>query len=155
MSENESVSAAELNAQADASRTGRAAEAAKETAPVTAKTATAKVAAARKPTAAKPKAAKPTVAKPTAAKPATPAKRTPVPTSGATGTRRALTPAERAERPLTATITEYVKWLRSSKGIGEAKFAKLSRSDLAGYAITLYGPYQVSDDRKADRARGR
>jgi hypothetical protein len=64
-------------------------------------------------------------------------------------TRRALTPKERAARPVTATIAEYVKWLE--KELGAATFAKLTKRELAGISITLYGAYQVSPERKAVR----
>jgi hypothetical protein len=68
---------------------------------------------------------------------------------GYRATRRALTPKERAARPVTATIAEYVKWLE--KELGAATFAKLTKRELAGISITLYGAYQVSPERKAVR----
>lgn len=62
--------------------------------------------------------------------------------------RPALTPQERAKRPFTPTIIEYVEWLNREIFAG-----KLSRpqKEAAGIAITLYGHYQASPERRAAR----
>lgn len=117
-----SQTAAELNAQTDASLATRTRQAA--TPPKTA-----------------PKAAANGKA-PAKAAPAKPApKATPAP-------RKALTPKERAAKPVTATIAEYVAWLEKNV---TGKLTAEQRH-LAGISITLYGAYQVSPERKAARA---
>jgi hypothetical protein len=89
---------------------------------------------------AKPKAAKPAAkAAPKAAKPAP--KATPTP-------RKALTPRERAAKPVTATIASYVEWLDKTVFGGKMTVAQKSA---AGISITLYGAYQTSPERKAAR----
>lgn len=83
------------------------------------------------------KPAKP-VSKATPAKAAAPAK----------GTKKALTPRERAARPVTATIASYVEWL--NKTVFDGKMTDKDKK-VAGISITLYGNYQVSPERKAAR----
>lgn len=134
-----SESASALNAAADASRAARVASSVREGA--------AAVARAPRPAAPRPgakTAAKvPAPAKPPAKPAAKPAAK-PVPTG-----RKALTPKERASRPVTATIAAYVGWL--NKEVYGGKLTKREQ-EIAGYAITLYGSYQVSPERR--RARG-
>jgi hypothetical protein len=51
-------------------------------------------------------------------------------------------------KPFTATIEAYLDWLQARMGV---KFNAPQR-ELAGRAITLYGTFQVSPERKAARA---
>jgi hypothetical protein len=51
-------------------------------------------------------------------------------------------------KPFTATIESYLDWLQARMGV---KFNAPQR-ELAGRAITLYGTFQVSPERKAARA---
>ncbi len=129
MSETQTQTAAELNAATDASLSARRAPAAKPTV--------------RKPAARKP-AAK--TAPKTAPKAATPA-RTVAP-KAAPKVRKAMTPRERAAKPVTATIASYVEWLNATVFDGKLSAAQKSA---AGVSITLYGAYQSSPERKAAR----
>ena len=113
--------AAEINAKTDASLASRNAQSANP-----------------------PKPASKAAAKPAAAKPA-PAKVAPKATPAP---RKALTPRERAAKPVTQTIQDYVAWLERELG---QKFTEKDRK-LAGVAITLYGAYQTSPERRAARA---
>jgi hypothetical protein len=51
-------------------------------------------------------------------------------------------------KPFTKTIEAYLIWLEKQTG----PFAKLDPHRLAGLAISMYGKYQISDERKAARA---
>lgn len=62
--------------------------------------------------------------------------------------RKALTPKERAARPVTATIAAYVEWL--DKTVYGGKMTAQQKS-VAGISITLYGNYQISPERRAAR----
>lgn len=62
--------------------------------------------------------------------------------------RKALTPKERAAKPVTATIAGYVEWL--DREVFGGKMTK-AQKEAAGISITLYGAYQSSPDRKAAR----
>jgi hypothetical protein len=122
-----SESASALNAAADAARTDRAAEAAA--------TPTVTPTPKRAPAKRGPKT------------PKTPTPKTPtVPVKVATA-RKALSPKERAAKPVTATIAAYVVWLEKTLG------RKLSgpEKSIAGISITLYGNYQNSPERKLAR----
>jgi hypothetical protein len=132
------VSAEALNRASDAARTARASDAVKASAP------SAPVKAAKR--ASKARA------------PKTPA---PVKAPAPTG-RKALTTAERAARPVTTTIAAYVDYLVRAippttdlPGVSGAgrKFGKLSARDraLLGLAITNYGAYQISPERRKAR----
>lgn len=139
----ETTTLADANAATDASLAARATDAANvptptPTPPTAAKRA-AKIARAPRPAAKTPTAAK------TPKRPATPV----VPTSGSVGTRRALSPAERAKRPVTANVAAYLAYLESATVLGR----KLSGPErfAAGISITLYGGYQKekNDDLRA------
>ncbi len=65
-------------------------------------------------------------------------------------TRRALTPKERAARPVTATIAAYVEWLDKNRILG-SKPMTAAEKRAAGIAITLYGAYQTSPERRRAR----
>ena len=118
MSETQTQTAAELNAATDASLSARRAP-----------------------------AAKPTVRKPAARKPA--AKTAPkTAPKAAPKVRKAMTPRERAAKPVTATIASYVEWLNATVFDGKLSAAQKSA---AGVSITLYGAYQSSPERKAAR----
>jgi hypothetical protein len=124
----ESTTIAAANVQTEKALTGRAAQ-------ITAAAATPKTAAKRRGPLSK-------TAEVPAPRPAVrPAPRTPV-------TRRALTPKERAARPVTATIASYVEWLNREVFGGKMTKAQI---EAAGISITLYGAYQVSAERKAAR----
>lgn len=112
------TSIAELNAETDAALKDKAA-----------------AAAAPEKTAPKPRAAR---------KPKAPVAPVPAPATG----RKALTPKERAARPVTATIAAYVEWL--NKTVYGGRMTKEQKA-LAGVSITLYGNYQVSPERRAAR----
>lgn len=119
-----SESAAALNARTDASLTSRAAESAKVTpASVASKRATAKK-----------------VVKPAAKRPVV----------KAANARKALTPKERAARPVTATIAAYVEWLDKNR-ILSPKPLTAEQKRVAGISITLYGAYQISPERRTAR----
>lgn len=62
--------------------------------------------------------------------------------------RPSLSPRERASRPVTATIASYVEWL--DKTVFDGKMS-VPQKMAAGVAITLYGRYQVSPERRAIR----
>lgn len=62
--------------------------------------------------------------------------------------RASLSPKERAERPVTATIASYVDWL--NREVFEGKMT-VPQKMAAGVAITLYGRYQISDERRKIR----
>lgn len=53
------------------------------------------------------------------------------------------------QKPFTNTINSYLDWLQERMGV---KFNAPQR-ELAGRAITLYGSFQVSPERKAARAK--
>jgi hypothetical protein len=77
----------------------------------------------------------------------TPKVKTPVVAPKSSG-RAALTPSERAKRPVTSTIASYVEWLDRTVYAGKMTAAQKSA---AGISITLYGNYQSSPERKAAR----
>jgi hypothetical protein len=140
-----SESASDLNAATDRSRSERAAGIRTETAPKTA-----------------PKTARkaPKTAAKTAPKVAPKVAPAPAPTG-----RKALSPAERAARPATATIEAYADYLSREVFSGKVasdlpgvtgpnrKFGKLSAREraIAKIAITLYGSYQISAERRKAR----
>jgi hypothetical protein len=62
--------------------------------------------------------------------------------------RKALTPKERAAKPVTATVASYVEWL--NREIFGGKMTK-AQIEAAGVSITLYGNFQSSPERKAAR----
>jgi hypothetical protein len=70
-----------------------------------------------------------------------------------------VVPKPKAERktkdPLkaefTTTITSYLEWFRATLASGGVDFNKIPRDRLAGLAITMYGRYQVSPERRAAR----
>lgn len=72
-----------------------------------------------------------------------------VPAQRAGRGRRSLTPQERAAKPVTATIAAYIYWL--DEHIFEGKMTEPQKK-AAGIAITLYGAFQASPERK--KARG-
>jgi len=53
------------------------------------------------------------------------------------------------QKPFTNTINDYLVWLEGKYGHA---FTPAER-ELAGRAITLYGSFQVSPERKAARAK--
>jgi hypothetical protein len=53
-------------------------------------------------------------------------------------------------KPFTKTITDYLVWLEKQTG----SFDKMDAHRLAGMAISMYGKYQTSDERRAQRAGG-
>jgi hypothetical protein len=117
------ATATELNAKTDASLAARTAEATKP-----------------KPASRATKAAAKNGTKP-APKPA------PKPVAKA-NPRKALTPRERAAKPVTATIAAYVEWLNKTAFGGKMTAAQKSA---AGISITCYGNYQSSPERRAAR----
>ena len=70
---------------------------------------------------------------------------TPAPT-----VRKAMTPKERAAKPVTATIAAYVEWLDKNHILGP-KPMTAEQKRVAGISITLYGAYQTSPERRAAR----
>lgn len=121
-----SQSVAELNAQTDSALAARAADAAKVPAP--------------KPV---------TPKRPSGKKPVTP-KPAPKPAPVVKATRKPMTPKERAAKPVTATIAAYVEWLDRNRILGSKPMTGPEKR-AAGIAITLYGSYQTSPERKLAR----
>ena len=64
-------------------------------------------------------------------------------------TPRRVIASDPLQKPFTATIESYLDWLQERMGV---KFNAPQR-ELAGRAITLYGSFQVSPERKAARAK--
>jgi hypothetical protein len=61
---------------------------------------------------------------------------------------KGMTAKERAARPVTSTIRDYVVWL--NKEVFGGKMTK-AQIEAAGISITLYGKYQSSPQRRAAR----
>lgn len=53
--------------------------------------------------------------------------------------------------PFTSTIDAYLLWLKTTLTSGGLNWDKIPRERLAGLAITMYGRWQVSDERRAQR----
>jgi hypothetical protein len=85
--------------------------------------------------------------KPATKKPAAKAAPKPAP-KPAPAARKALTPRERAARPVTATVASYVAWLNKTVYAGKMTKAQI---EAAGVSLTLYGAYQKSTERRAER----
>ena len=64
-------------------------------------------------------------------------------------TPRRVIASDPLQKPFTNTINSYLDWLQERMGV---KFNAPQR-ELAGRAITLYGSFQVSPERKATRAK--
>jgi hypothetical protein len=144
MSTDQTQSISQINAATDAKLAERAATheptpASVAKAAVTAKRRATSARAAGKPSA---KAAGKPVGKPTAASKTAP------PAAPARKARKAATPAERAAKPVTATIASYVLWL--DRTVFGGKMTEPQKK-AAGISITLYGAYQISPERKAVR----
>lgn len=62
--------------------------------------------------------------------------------------RPSLSPRERAARPVTSTVADYVAWLNRVVFDGRMSGPQIKA---AGISITLYGQYQISDERRRVR----